>query len=428
MSRNFIPGCLLLVFLALGLFAQRGEFFIFMLPLLLFLGAGILNKPVEFTFEMSRTFDSHRIEHGQTVDIGLRVTNKGSRLEEILLEDLLPKRFELTKGRNDLLTTLGPGEAAEWEYTVRAFRGQYEFEGLRATISSHLGLFKKKIFIKLESKLVVTPRVLKLKQVVIRPRRTQVHTGSIPTRFGGAGLDFFGTREYQSGDSPRMINWKSTARHQGQLFTKEFEQERIANVGLIFDCRLQSYTVGDRQALLDYVAPAVTALADALMREGNRVGLLVYGNVIDWTFMGSGKVHREKILQAITRIELSQRAIFENLNRIPTRLFPPQSQLIFFSPLQNIDQEPLIHLQTKGYQIIAIIPNPLSFEKMALSNEGDIQLAERILSLKRDLMFRKLIQGGIRVIDWDMNMPFHQVVNQFLNPQPKRSLNLAKTS
>jgi len=51
--------------------------------------------------------------------------------------------------------------------------------------------------------------------------------GSIPARLGGSGTDFFGVREYHPGDSLRSLDWRLTARHPRQFFTKEFEQEEM---------------------------------------------------------------------------------------------------------------------------------------------------------------------------------------------------------
>jgi len=166
MIRNFIPSCLLLVLPMLAAVSLRGELFVLMLPLLFYMGAGFLHRPAEIKFEISRRIDSDRIIHGQTVVIRLRITNRGPKLEELLLEDLLPSRLELTAGSNVLLTTLGPGETAEWNYTIRTDRGKYTFGLFRAIIGSHLGLFKKRLLFKLKTVLEVTPLSLKLKNVV----------------------------------------------------------------------------------------------------------------------------------------------------------------------------------------------------------------------------------------------------------------------
>jgi uncharacterized protein (DUF58 family) len=82
-------------------------------------------------------------------------------------------------------------------------------------------------------------QVQRLRQVIIRPRRTRDDAGPVPSRQGGAGVDFFNLREYQAGDPLRWLNWKAIARHTQTLFTNQFEIERITDVGLILDARQQ---------------------------------------------------------------------------------------------------------------------------------------------------------------------------------------------
>ncbi|MCP4751039.1 MAG: DUF58 domain-containing protein [Proteobacteria bacterium] len=426
MRRRFILVFLLCLFLVLGLFAQRGELLIMMIPLLVFLGAGTLLKPKEIELTVSRSLEADHTSHGETVVVKLQATNRGSKLDEVVLLDILPARVELCEGNNRLLTTLEPGETVAWEYTLRVFRGNWRFQGLLATVGNPFGLFRKEFLIPAGKELSVRPEAKKLKRVVVRPRRTQFYTGTIPTRIGGSGIDFLGIREYQPGDSHRLINWKTMARHPDRLYSNEFEQERIASIGLIFDCRRQSYPVGNQELLLDCVSTQAAALADALISEGNRVGLLAYGDILDWTFLGSGKVHKERIIRAITNIRLNDRDVFRSLDRIPTRLFPPRSQLVVFSPLQKKDLKPLIHLQARGYQITIISPNPISFEWNDQPDTEDFRMADRILRMERKLMDRKLNRSGIHFIDWDMNVPFHRIVDRHFNRRSRPAFNLSK--
>ena len=76
-------------------------------------------------------------------------------------------------------------------------------------------------------------RIEKLK---ISPRRTRVYSGVIRSRESGAGVEFFGTRAYVPGDPLRHLNWKAGARWD-LLITNLFEQERVADVGIILDAR-----------------------------------------------------------------------------------------------------------------------------------------------------------------------------------------------
>jgi len=73
----------------------------------------------------------------------------------------------------------------------------------------------------------------------------------------------------------RWLDWRLTARHPGQLFSKEFEQEEIAEIGLILDGRHRAETkIGD-ESLFEYSLNATASLAEMFIRQGHRVSLLV---------------------------------------------------------------------------------------------------------------------------------------------------------
>ena len=61
--------------------------------------------------------------------------------------------------------------------------------------------------------------------------------GEIETNFRGAGLDFYRIRPYETTDSARIVDWKSTA-HTGNLQVREFSRERQRAVELYLDRRV----------------------------------------------------------------------------------------------------------------------------------------------------------------------------------------------
>ena len=73
-------------------------------------------------------------------------------------------------------------------------------------------------------------------------------------------MDFFGVREYQPGDSLHAVNWRVSARfssHSGDgresqaLFSNEYEQERVADVGIILDARRHVNQLGENLTIFD---------------------------------------------------------------------------------------------------------------------------------------------------------------------------------
>jgi uncharacterized protein (DUF58 family) len=235
---------------------------------------------------------------------------------------------------------------------------------------------------------------------------------------GGRGVEFFGVREYQSGDPPRLINWRASARHTATLYSNEYEQERVADVGIVLDGRMKTNLLGKGHSLFEYSVLACAALADALLTQGNRVGLLNYGRYLQWTFPGYGRVQRERIVQALASAEIGGSSVFSGLEHLPTRLFPAHSQIILVSSLQMEDHNVLVQLRARGYQVMVVSPDPVTFELQNLTRDRSVELAGRLVRLERGLLLRRLQRAGIQVLDWDVSRPFDQVMKHRLGRPP----------
>jgi len=405
--------------LLLGLATLRGGLLALALPLIVYLGAAILYGPEKLRLKSTRTISADRVSQGALVDVTISVVNEGSRLETVLIEDAVPQPLELIDGESRVFLSLPPGGTVELAYTVRTKRGGFEFQAIQATASDHLGLFRRPAALPAPGKLVVLPEVLKLRRVAIRPLRTRSHAGPIPARRGGSGVEFFGVREYQVGDPFRWINWRISARHTQALFTNEFELERIADVGLVLDARRRSNIESEDDALFEHSVHAAASLARAFLSDGNRVGLLIYGHLLNWTFPGYGKIQRERILQSLAQAKIGESMVFNYLEYLPTRLFPSRSQIVLVSPLCPDDLPTLVRLRARGYQLLVISPDPVSFEAKMLGSQAGAELATRIARMERKLLLHNLAQAGIQVVDWHIEKPFDRVALASLGRTPQ---------
>jgi uncharacterized protein (DUF58 family) len=268
------------------------------------------------------------------------------------------------------------------------------------------------------AQLLVLPEVWRLRPIAIWPRQTRGFAGPIPARQAGTGVDFLGVREYQMGDPQHRINWRVTTRHAQTLFTNQFEQERITDVGLILDTRRHSDLRSNGEALFEHAVCATASLAEAFLKDGHRVGLLLYGYGMERTFPGYGRVQRQRILNALTRARTGMNYALENLDRLPTRLFPAQSQLVIVSSLGQEDVSTLTSLRARGYEIAVICPDAVSFEVRGRDSLSCSGLAPRLARIERSLWLRSLQRVGIQVVDWQVDQPLDQAIHTALRRRP----------
>jgi uncharacterized protein (DUF58 family) len=415
-------GGLAYLLLLAGLVALNGRLLALVLPLLIYLAAALWFGPEPLHLRATRTLSADRVRRGEPVTVTLSVVNEGSSLEEVLVEDAVPAGLDIVEGGPRLLGALRPGQEMEVTYAVRARRGSFGFDGVRVTAGDRSGLFRRRAVLSAPAHLTVLPQPMPVRRGVTLtgPLRTRGYAGPVPARLGGSGVDFFGVREYQVGDPRRWINWRVSARHPRSLFSNEFEQERIADVGLILDARRRSDVQAGGDSLFEYAIAATATLADVFLSDGNRVGLLVYGRVLDRTFPGYGKVQKEQILRTLARAQAGESQIFDRLDYLPTRFFPAQSQIVLVSPLWPDDLAPLLRLRAHGYQVLVVRPDPISLERKALRPRPEVDLAARILRVRQTLLLHKLRQAGIRLVDWRVDEPFERAVHVSLGRTPAR--------
>ncbi len=425
MSRSLFLSLLVYVLLLAGIATVQGEFIALALPIVAYLLVGYLQARDEIKLEATRQISIERASPNQYVDVTVTLTNRGSSLDEMLLEDMVPAGLTVRVDPSSSLHTsrhmlrLAKGESYTFAYTVSGPRGGYDFEALEVKVNDHLAISSSKVRVAAKGRLFVLPPVMRVRNVAIRPRRTRVYAGSIPARAGGSGTEFFGVREYQPGDSPHSINWRASARHGDTLYANEYQQERVADVGIVLDGRLRTNEFAHGHSLFEYSVQAAASLADALLIQGNRVGLLLYASYLGWTFPGYGKIQREKILHALANAKTGSSQVFSDLEHMPTRLFPSESQIIFVSPLIDDDLRPLIQLRAQGYSVLVVSPNPVRFELSYLpSSNANVELAGRIIHMERVLLLQKLQRAGIQILDWDVAEPFDLLVKRRLGHSP----------
>src|SRR5262245_29181053 len=96
-----------------GLATLQGAMLGLALPLVVYLGAGLLARPAEPKLQIARSLSADRVAPGAPVVVTLAITNMGDALAEVLIEDAMPAALTLVEGQPRVLTTLAPGATAE---------------------------------------------------------------------------------------------------------------------------------------------------------------------------------------------------------------------------------------------------------------------------------------------------------------------------
>ncbi len=404
----------------LGLLLRHGGLLLLAVPLFMFWGIGTFGRlsQADPDIRVRRELSARRVLAGERVRVTVTAECEGARPDHWVVFDVPPPGLEVVDGAAARAFDGRGGRTLQLQYELRATRGYHHWGEVRVAWADPFGGPSRERAVACESTLWALPRGEPLRGLGWSPRRTRVYSGFIKTRAGGAGLEFFDTRPYVPGDEVRRIHWKATARL-GRWITTQYEQERVADVGIVLDTRRKSEVdcthagPAETHSLFERSVCAAAAVAQAALARGNRVGLLRYGRLLEWTSPGYGPRQRERVLHALAEAQLGDLAVFEDLAFLPRKLFPGRSQLVLISPLLHDDIPVLRRLRAHGYAVTVISPDPVRFERRWLaSNTPVARAAAGLAELERGQRLRALRRVGVLVIDWNPFEPLQQALRE----------------
>ncbi len=113
-------------------------------------------------------------------------------------------------------------------------RGRYRLGPLRLSTRFPFGLLRRTITLGETDTLTVFPRLGVLTRRWAARRRVSIEGTNRRERRHGTEGDFYGVRQWRTGDSRRWIHWRSSARL-GELVVCQFEQPRSRDLALLVD-------------------------------------------------------------------------------------------------------------------------------------------------------------------------------------------------
>lgn len=392
--------------LLLGMATAEVRLLALVLPLLVYLVLAATFPAPPPQVAVTRTATKEVAVEGERVEVTVEVENRGPSLEFLELQDEVPGDLEVVEGSNYLVTPLPPNAARTFQYTVElGVRGRYELGPLQLRSRDLMGLFLHEAAVGEPLALTVSPRREDVGRVKIWTRTTRPWLGQIPSRSPGPGTDFWSIRDYVSGDEMRRINWKASGRLD-TLLTNQYEGERSGDFVLILDAREEAAHGPAQENAVAMGVRATVSLAEKLLAERNRVGLIVMRSVLDWVYPAFGRRALHRIVQALVTVRPGGEWTLGHLSWILTRFFPPRSQLLIVTPLvDRSTQEAVAELRARGFETIVLSPSMVDVEANFLGEEDErVRTAHAILRLERGMDIIRLRRFA-PVADWRPGEP-----------------------
>lgn len=192
----------------------------------------------------------------------------------VRLELVAPRRLPATVLLRERIGKLGERETpvprGKADYVLeRLPRGRYAFEDTTAVIEDPLGFDRLELPLPTPGALLVYPRLVDLERL-FSETGAAVRDGRRLLLRRPSGFDLHSVREYQQGETLRMVHWRSTAKR-AQLMVKELEDSPRDEVAVVLDVD-PGAVVGDS---FEAQVRAAGSILMAHARRGRRSVLVV---------------------------------------------------------------------------------------------------------------------------------------------------------
>lgn len=255
----------------------------------------------------------------------------------------------------------------------------------------------------------------KTKEILSKVRHLEIYTkhlaedtfvGKYHSAFKGQGMNFEEVREYFPGDDVRAIDWNVTAKA-NKAYIKRFEEERELTIILAMDVSASLDFGSYLKSKRELAAEIASILAFAAVKNNDRVGLLLYSDIIElYIPPNKGKSHILRIVRELLFYKAKSKktrttSALDFLNQVVTR----KSIIFFISDFLNLYEdnfikefEKKVFLTAKKHDLVCIQvydKNEKFIKDFGVINLEDLETEEQIEVNTTSCAFRAAYKESI---------------------------------
>jgi uncharacterized protein (DUF58 family) len=382
----------------------------------LFFFSNIWGLPEKVDIKLERQIVPDETFGDEDVRVESRIQNLTSAsLVNVEIHEVLDGRINPKKGSSKTHVSVEPRKESR---LVLEFpsppRSNYKIGPLIVRVHDPFGFYLTETELGPQT-LCVMPRPEPLRGVQLRPRHVGPWPGIIPSKTLGIGTEFYSMREYVPGDDPKRINWKASARY-NSLIVNETEAERVTDVMVVLDSDVTSFGPVEGE-VFERGVHAAASIASLLLRQGNRVGLVLQGGERGSVPAGFGKRHERRILYLLAAAKPGRATVSTSyiMNLLARRMLSSRAQIVVISSLLDPEmKEGVRQLIVAGYSMLILSPSPTAPLTFQDPNE---EIAFKLVMLERSITLLALERSST-VIDWPQGIPLSAVMTKVRRLRP----------
>lgn len=370
------------------------------------------------TLKVARLATGERALRGEPWKVELAITNLGPAIKTMVVRDFPPSQAKVTRGSTAMVCALETGASAKLRYEVTFDEpGEFAFNESVATAASSFGLWEKSTVLNSPLKVRVYPR-RSTRQAQAARARAFAWTGTTASKYRGGRVEFMDIRAYARGDPLKSVNWKASARN-GKTLVNEWRADRGLDCVIIVDLSPRNLPkVGDWSARTQVIA-ASYELAGSLLDSGNRVGMLIMGDVLHKIKPGFGSRHLRKMVEYLVA---SREGEVWSLGHVQPflelffrRQYSTRGGTLFFvmAGPDELALDTVESMSRRGFVCNSILVNTLEEEKAGLMetrflDRTRVEFGERMAGVEMEA-YKVAFAGVSNVYEWTEANGFNEV-------------------
>ncbi len=240
-----------------------------------------------------------RLSNGDINTLSISVTNRYPFRVSVKIIEEVPFQFQ----KRDLYfnTSIGVDNTETLYYDLRPTeRGVYRFGALNIYAAGLFGFISRRYRFDQEKDVAVYPSFIEMhKYELLAASHRLTDYGVKKIRRLGHATEFDHIKQYITGDDPRTINYKATAR-MNQLMVNTYQEEKSQPVYCLIDKGRTMKMPFNGMTLLDYAINSTLMVCSTALNKGDKAGLITFSKGID-EILPADKQRRQrnKILETL---------------------------------------------------------------------------------------------------------------------------------
>ncbi len=304
-------------------------------------------------------------------------------------------------------------------------RGTATIDQLWLRWSGPLGLGARQITQPLEAELRIWPDLSPVRSPELQNYLRDAQFGLIARRIRGEGTQFEALSEYEPGMDRRRIDWKASARHT-RLYARENESERNNQIVFAFDCGQAMCEPVEGLPRIDRAVTAALTASYVALKGGDRVSLFGFAQrpEVMTPFIGDTRAfhrlqsaaagldyHAEEPNFTLALASLTARLKRRSLIVLFTDFTDPTgAEMMIESVGRLVEKHLVLFVAIEDAELNELTEtDPDTLDDLAVAVTADT------LSRQRALVFQRLRQMGVDIIEAPWDQIGYRLIDSYLN-------------